>query len=379
MKKIIFVTLAILCLATPTLAQDTIHQVHDTVTIFQYPRYAFNNIGTPPWFGRFDAGDLGNEDSSQWHRNRILYDQNVAGASSVYGHMSPYMYVRPADTIHGISVNLARYENCDEDDSLMIYVQYIDRDCNCWRILDSLKWTPDARKRWLRMWVVNREKDLYYLDTILWLYSMLPYDQLTYDQEFIVPMYELYFDEPLAIPDTIFIVGWLRGSGCTIYNQFVNALDDSVSYTVYASIENPPTIYFQPFTGSNQWTLYIPIKEPLAEWDTMAVHKDTVGGGGNPGDTPGGGQDTIGGGTEKVVQADGTLELKLFPNPTDGAVRIECRLPLEAVRVRDMRGCTVYEHKGDVPSLDTGRWPQGVYIVEATTQAGKIIKKLIVK
>ena len=316
-----------------------------------------------------------------FHTNPTFYFQNVAGASFTYGNMSPYMYVKPADTIHGISVNLAGYENCDEDDSLMIYVQYINRDCNCWEILDSVKWTPDARKRWLRMWVVNRAKDFYYDDSVTGFFTWLPYDQLTYDWELIVPMYELYFDEPLAIPDTIFIVGWLRGSGCTMYNLQVEPLYayDTVSYTVYASVMNPPNIYDQPGAGAKQWTLYIPIKEPLAEWDTMTVHKDTVGGGGNPGDTPGGGQDTIGGGTEKVMQADGAIELKLFPNPTDGAVRIECGLPLEAVRVRDMRGCTVYEHRGDVPSLDTGRWPKGVYIVEATTTAGKIIKKLIVK
>ena len=151
------------------------------------------------------------------------------------------------------------------------------------------------------------------------------------------------------------------------------------SYIVYGSDSEPPYLYGLGTTTLQDWALYFPIVKPLADWDTLRVHQDTVGGGGNPGDTPGGGTDTIGGGTEKVVQADGTLELKLFPNPTDGAVRIECGQPLEAVRVRDMRGCTVYEHRGDVPSLDTGRWPKGVYIVEAATTAGKIIKKLIVR
>ena len=375
MKKLLLITMVLTSLALKANAQqDTIHIPQDTVTVFEYDRYVYLNVARPPEHGQFLTENL----EDMW-ANGITYCRSTSEFSS-FGGQQPILYIMPTDTLYGISVNMAYFEDYDEGlDSLMIYVKVIDGEH--WRVLDSLKWTPDARRRWLRMWALDRTKDWWYDDTISGLYAYLPWDQQEYTYEVHIPLYELYFREPVVAPDSIFIIGYIRGSFIGYSAQIWSVSDPDTSYMVYGSLTEPPYTYYHntPHLRTEEWAMYFPIVKPLAEWDTMTVHQDTIGGGDDPGDNPGGGQDTIGGGTEKVVQADGTLELKLFPNPTDGAVRIECGLPLEAVRVRDMRGCTVYEHKGDVPSLDTGRWPKGVYIVEATTTAGKTIKKLIVK
>lgn len=379
MKKLLLTIAVLTSLAfTANAQQDTIHIPQDTVTVFEYDRYVYLGADNPPAHGRFFTIPI--TDNILDHMNGIYEPRAYSHYNGgKYGASSARLFVMPNDTIYGVSVNICRLEDYDEGlDSLMIYVKSIDD--GRWRVIDSVKWTPDARPRWLRMWALNRSKEDYvYLDTSNGHYHYLPWDQQEYTYELYIPLYEVYFREPIAVPDSIFIVGSMRGDFSGYYSEIYPVSIHDTSYIVYGSDSEPPYLYGLGTTTLQDWALYFPIVKPLADWDTLRVHQDTIGGGDNPGDNPGGGQDTIGGGTEKVVQADGALELKLFPNPTDGAVRIECGQPLEAVRVRDMRGCTVYEHKGDVPSLDTGRWPKGVYIVEATTQAGKIIKKLIVR
>ena len=74
-----------------------------------------------------------------------------------------------------------------------------------------------------------------------------------------------------------------------------------------------------------------------------------------------------------------TLEVMLYPNPTDGLLRIEGQ-GLMQVTVMNLLGQrlleTTVEHKA---SVDLGRFGQGVYLVRVETAQGSVVKKVFTR
>ena len=84
-------------------------------------------------------------------------------------------------------------------------------------------------------------------------------------------------------------------------------------------------------------------------------------------------------GVARVTVADRQVELS--PNPATGRVQVTASCGMTEVAVYNATGEQVYRQpvSGHSATLDTGRWPAGVYIVHVETPLGRAVKKLVVR
>jgi hypothetical protein len=79
-------------------------------------------------------------------------------------------------------------------------------------------------------------------------------------------------------------------------------------------------------------------------------------------------------GLKKIEASSG---LKLFPNPVKNVLHVEAAQPIKQLRVVDARGrfCGTFGS----PTIDTQRWPAGVYAVKAELADGSAQQATFVK
>lgn len=93
-------------------------------------------------------------------------------------------------------------------------------------------------------------------------------------------------------------------------------------------------------------------------------------------DTTNGGSDTTA--INQPTEADRLVDIS--PNPTTGLVQVTATCGMTEVCIYNPAGEQVcyLPVSGNSATVDTGRWPSGVYVVHAATPLGQAIKKLVV-
>lgn len=70
-------------------------------------------------------------------------------------------------------------------------------------------------------------------------------------------------------------------------------------------------------------------------------------------------------------------DVRIYPNPVQGALYIDTHLQIERCEIFDLHGRLVYSSSSKKQAIATGDWPTGLYIVRLQTEQGIINKRII--
>ena len=198
------------------------------------------------------------------------------------------------------------------------------------------------------------------------------------------PVYELFFDSPVAVKDT-FYIGFNYETNCKYldptlgrvfnykYTMTINGLQpawvagrkDTVTIAQRRTEESPN--YDQ-----GTWK----IRTRIAHQTIVFLYAITEPGDGTSGG--GSGSDT----TLTITASDAAARyVSVQPNPAVDEARVLSSLGLRGIEAYNAGGQKVYEGKakGLEATLDVKGWPRGTYLLRITTPMGTVTKKLLVE
>ena len=204
-----------------------------------------------------------------------------------------------------------------------------------------------------------------------------------YNPNYVYPMYERFFDTPVAVTDTFYMgvtqrsmvypfgspqdhmdfrLLYIGGEACNhFYEYHVNKYCWPGENVVWDWPSRGPL-------GYCEYYLIFPILTPRPDADTT---------GGSTGDST-----AVGGDTLTVVPADMMVRyVSVQPNPAVDEARVLSSFGLERIEAYNAGGQKVYEGKAEglEATLDVKGWPRGSYLLRITTPMGTVTKKLLVE
>ena len=195
------------------------------------------------------------------------------------------------------------------------------------------------------------------------------------------PVYELFFDSPVAVKDT-FYIGFNYETNCKYldptlgrvfnykYTMTINGFlqsgrKDTVTRAQRRTEESP---------NYDQGTWLI--RTRIAPQTIVFLYAITEPGDGTSGG--GSGSDT----TLTITASDAAARyVSVQPNPAVDEARVLSSLGLRGIEAYNAGGQKVYEGKAEglEATLDVKGWPRGTYLLRITTPMGTVTKKLLVE
>ncbi len=194
------------------------------------------------------------------------------------------------------------------------------------------------------------------------------------------PVYELFFDSPVAVKDT-FYIGFNYETNCKYldptlgrvfnykYTMTINGFlqsgrKDTVTRAQRRTEESPN--YDQ-----GTWKIMTRIAPQTIVFLYAITEPDDGTGGGSGSDT-----------TLTITASDAAARyVSVQPNPAVDEARVLSSLGLERIEAYNAGGQKVYEGKAEglEATLDVKGWPRGTYLLRITTPMGTVTKKLLVE
>ena len=218
----------------------------------------------------------------------------------------------------------------------------------------------------------------------------------------VVPIYERYFDTPVQVQDSFY-------AGMTFFIERPYAAPNGIQWYsrypplgLYAIASRPMQEYFiighmhrRPDgstycnwgygRNANDYALLFPILTPNPN-DTTTLSSDTT----YLGDTLIV-TDTVIIGGDTIITTDTILTIEngglldrltgVMPNPAVGTAKVVSSFGISMVEAYDMGGTLVHRQKADglATTLDVRHWPTGTYLLRIHTPQGTAVKKLVVR
>ena len=197
------------------------------------------------------------------------------------------------------------------------------------------------------------------------------------------PVYELFFDNPVAVKDTFYIgfnfetnYKYLDPTLGRVYNykytMTLNGLEQAWvtgrrDTVTIAQRRTEESLYYDQGT----WL----IRTRIAPQTMYFLYAITEPGDGTSG---GSGSDT----TLTITASDAAARyVSVQPNPAVDEARVLSSLGMEGIEAYNAGGQKVYEGKAEglEATLDVKGWPRGTYLLRITTPMGTVTKKLLVE
>ena len=198
------------------------------------------------------------------------------------------------------------------------------------------------------------------------------------------PVYELFFDNPVAVKDTFYIgfnfetnYKYLDPTLGRVYNykytMTLNGLEQAWvtgrrDTVTIAQRRTEESLYYDQGT----WLIRTRIA-PQTMYFLYAITEpgDGTSGGGSGSDT-----------TLTITASDAAARyVSVQPNPAVDEARVLSSLGMERIEAYNAGGQKVYEGKAEglEATLDVKGWPRGTYLLRITTPLGTVTKKLLVE
>ena len=188
----------------------------------------------------------------------------------------------------------------------------------------------------------------------------------------IVPVYEMYFDNPITVADSFFV-------GVTLQSHYYNEERFKMCVVNYV-----PMDFMSGFHSAvhfcNGWRVLSNIypAEELFIYPIIVPNPDDTTGTENPIDTTGNG-----GGDSLRVQGADMLEhmVSVSPNPAKEEVWVSSESGLQSIEAYDNDGRCILrqEANGLEARIDVRGWAAGSYLLRVATPLGATTKKLLVR
>ncbi len=197
------------------------------------------------------------------------------------------------------------------------------------------------------------------------------------------PVYELFFDSPVAVKDT-FYIGFNFETNCRYHDPTLGRVFN-YKYTMtlngllpawVAGRRDTVTIAQRrteesPNYDQGTWLIRTRIAPQTIVFLYAITEPDDGTGGGSGSDT-----------TLTITASDAAARyVSVQPNPAVDEARVLSSLGLERIEAYNAGGQKVYEGKAEglEATLDVKGWPRGSYLLRITTPMGTVTKKLLVE
>ena len=197
------------------------------------------------------------------------------------------------------------------------------------------------------------------------------------------PVYELFFDSPVAVKDT-FYIGFNFETNCRYHDPTLGRVFN-YKYTMtlngllpawVAGRRDTVTIAQRrteesPNYDQGTWLIRTRIAPQTIVFLYAITEPDDGTGGGSGSDT-----------TLTITASDAAARyVSVQPNPAVDEARVLSSLGLERIEAYNAGGQKVYEGKAEglEATLDVKGWPRGTYLLRITTPMGTVTKKLLVE
>ena len=197
------------------------------------------------------------------------------------------------------------------------------------------------------------------------------------------PVYELFFDSPVAVKDT-FYIGFNFETNCRYHDPTLGRVFN-YKYTMtlngllpawVAGRRDTVTIAQRrteesPNYDQGTWLIRTRIAPQTIVFLYAITEPDDGTGGGSGSDT-----------TLTITASDAAARyVSVQPNPAVDEARVLSSLGLRGIEAYNAGGQKVYEGKakGLEATLDVKGWPRGTYLLRITTPLGTVTKKLLVE
>ena len=197
------------------------------------------------------------------------------------------------------------------------------------------------------------------------------------------PVYELFFDSPVAVKDT-FYIGFNFETNCRYHDPTLGRVFN-YKYTMtlngllpawVAGRRDTVTIAQRrteesPNYDQGTWKIRTRIAHQTIVFLYAITEPDDGTGGGSGSDT-----------TLTITASDAAARyVSVQPNPAVDEARVLSSLGLRGIEAYNAGGQKVYEGKAEglEATLDVKGWPRGTYLLRITTPLGTVTKKLLVE
>ena len=197
------------------------------------------------------------------------------------------------------------------------------------------------------------------------------------------PVYELFFDSPVAVKDT-FYIGFNFETNCRYHDPTLGRVFN-YKYTMtlngllpawVAGRRDTVTIAQRrteesPNYDQGTWLIRTRIAPQTIVFLYAITEPDDGTGGGSGSDT-----------TLTITASDAAARyVSVQPNPAVDEARVLSSLGMERIEAYNAGGQKVYEGKAEglEATLDVKGWPRGTYLLRITTPLGTVTKKLLVE
>ena len=197
------------------------------------------------------------------------------------------------------------------------------------------------------------------------------------------PVYELFFDSPVAVKDT-FYIGFNFETNCRYHDPTLGRVFN-YKYTMtlngllpawVAGRRDTVTIAQRrteesPNYDQGTWLIRTRIAPQTIVFLYAITEPDDGTGGGSGSDT-----------TLTITASDAAARyVSVQPNPAVDEARVLSSLGLRGIEAYNAGGQKVYEGKAEglEATLDVKGWPRGTYLLRITTPLGTVTKKLLVE